>query len=557
MASKFVPSTSLYVFCLLLLTGLGCEPSVKVERVAVVEPSDEDPGDEPSPEEVLSNASDNADFPAAAWIEEAQLPYEFYEVQYLNGKQVGYSRTLVAKGESLFRVTREGSYAMPTPEGIRRYSLKLESLEYATGKMTSFNEVTSQQGRTIQADGQVSGPRIVVTTRSGAGPERSTAPWTESAWGVLGVQAVLMAKPMVAGETRTCEIFAPKLHRVIPTVMKAGEPEVTALPGGATPELVPIDVVLTIGDEESRSRNWINGRGEILKTVTFDKQVISTYRAPKTTAERIAGEMQVAENLGRTLEYYGPLPTGEERSAVYMVENQGRDLYLNIGKTVRQRVKSISALSSQVAVLDIWDRNTIREIEQDQPTEQDLADSEWVNLENPKLVAFSEQLIAAPAPAKVTLGSNQRQPTPMESDVLALVARVQGAVQMAQPTGRAASAAETARLKMADPTAKSILLVAMLRRAKIPARIAFGLRAERGQKPGVNGAAGAMGYYPWVEAWVDEHWLPVDPVAGGVTGLDCIKLSQSSLASTHPYDEMMTVYTTMGNTTVRRVEAEQ
>jgi hypothetical protein len=66
--------------------------------------------------------------------------------------------------------------------------------------------------------------------------------------------------------------------------------------------------------------------------------------------------------------------------------------------------------------------------------------------------------------------------------------------------GPATSAAECLKNQSGDCGAKSRLLAALLRHRGIPARLVTGLTLTKGTDQ--------LAHY-WVEAWVDEHWLPM------------------------------------------------
>src|SRR5205823_2913191 len=66
--------------------------------------------------------------------------------------------------------------------------------------------------------------------------------------------------------------------------------------------------------------------------------------------------------------------------------------------------------------------------------------------------------------------------------------------------GPAASAADCLTNKSGDCGAKSRLLAVLLRHRGMPARLVTGLTLTKGTEQ--------LAHY-WVEAWIDEHWLPM------------------------------------------------
>jgi hypothetical protein len=68
--------------------------------------------------------------------------------------------------------------------------------------------------------------------------------------------------------------------------------------------------------------------------------------------------------------------------------------------------------------------------------------------------------------------------------------------------GPAVAAAECLRNSGGDPAAKSRLLAELLRHRGVPARIVTGLTLLKGP---------AQRAHTWVEAWLGDHWAPMDP----------------------------------------------
>ena len=72
------------------------------------------------------------------------------------------------------------------------------------------------------------------------------------------------------------------------------------------------------------------------------------------------------------------------------------------------------------------------------------------------------------------------------------------------------SAADVARSLEGDCTEHSVLLAALCRARKIPARVAIGLvyYQPRGE------ASPGYAYHMWTEVWVNQRWTPIDATLG-------------------------------------------
>ena len=92
-----------------------------------------------------------------------------------------------------------------------------------------------------------------------------------------------------------------------------------------------------------------------------------------------------------------------------------------------------------------------------------------------------------------------------------------------------ASAAETAKSREGDCTEHAVLLAALCRAKKIPARVVIGLvYCERPTKQGVSPE---FAYHMWVEAYIEGRWIPIDATLGrGGIGAAHLKVANVDLA---------------------------
>ncbi|MEO9593726.1 transglutaminase-like domain-containing protein [Rhodopirellula bahusiensis] len=111
------------------------------------------------------------------------------------------------------------------------------------------------------------------------------------------------------------------------------------------------------------------------------------------------------------------------------------------------------------------------------------------------------------------------------------------------------SASQIADSSTADSTEQSILLMALLRSAGIPARMVMGIRHQtadhisptqdlalpfqtRGRLPDGN----RFVYHAWVVAKVDDQWISLDPVVGSETKPDCLAIESTDMKDIEPIE---------------------
>ncbi|WDQ18578.1 transglutaminase-like domain-containing protein [Rhodopirellula sp. P2] len=111
------------------------------------------------------------------------------------------------------------------------------------------------------------------------------------------------------------------------------------------------------------------------------------------------------------------------------------------------------------------------------------------------------------------------------------------------------AASQIADSSTADSTEQSILLMALLRSAGIPSRMALGIRYQsadhvapnrdialpfqtRARLPDGN----RFVYHAWVVAKVDDQWISLDPVAGTETQPDCLAIETTDMKDIDPIE---------------------
>ena len=112
-----------------------------------------------------------------------------------------------------------------------------------------------------------------------------------------------------------------------------------------------------------------------------------------------------------------------------------------------------------------------------------------------------------------------------------------------------ATAAEVAQSLEGDCTEHAVLMAALCRARKIPARVAFGLVYYPPQQ--------GFAYHMWNEVWIADRWVALDGTLGmGGVAADHIKLGDSSLNGTTGLAAMLPVVNVFGQLELKVVSAE-
>jgi hypothetical protein len=518
-------TSALEALCIAAMAALlvGCEPpDVEPLEPRLPEPAAEATSEQP-PEAIAVEAQ--------RWLNEEELPLNAWYVQYADGQRIGYYETQATARDVTagIKIASRGLFQLPADAarlGFAPYEFHLESLENAEGQVESFDEVTTFDGVQTQVRGQLAGDRMTITISAPENSRKTSIKWSSGTWGVLGIQSMLLADPIGPGEKRQCQIFVPKLAQIVNVELSAGLPEITSLPGGSTPELIPIDVIMQASDGQMRSRNWINQKGHIEKTVSFGETMISTFRAPREVAERVRDEIRLGVQLLQRAELSGNRPALDAESAVYLIE--GSKTYNMFDQNAWQQVESLTALKTRVTVLN---PASVAEPFQSRRT----GGSQEAYLQSSPLIPTTHSSVEELASGL----SEQAETGPAAARelALALADRLSRRVVDSEESASMSNALETARGLQGDFKAQAILLTAVLRNRGIPARLAAGLK--------ISPSGRSLHFYMWTEAWCEDLWLPIDAAHGKLMGVDYLKMIDTPLAGTNPYMDILPVYENM------------
>jgi transglutaminase-like putative cysteine protease len=170
------------------------------------------------------------------------------------------------------------------------------------------------------------------------------------------------------------------------------------------------------------------------------------------------------------------------------------------------------------------------------PGDGDLAPGSLIQSDDPLV----QELAASIAP-------DQSEPWPL---AVALEQHVRQYVNNKSFSQAMASAADVVRSREGDCTEHAVLLAALCRARKIPARVAIGLIYS---EP-VEGFA----FHMWTEAWIGDRWVPLDATLGlGGIGAAHLKVSHSRLDGADPFTQFLPVLQLIGNLRIEPTSVER
>ena len=489
---------------------------------------------------------------------------ETWHASYMHGKKIGYRHTHV---QELFH---EGQLLVLTnileKQTMLRFGekftmeIRATQLQDRTGDVLQFSYhlplglgVEPMQGvvsgdtvklRPIAPPAAVSkfpSPEAVAKVLHPETASKVPAPETdvakEIAWpagtkGFDGVEQSLLASPMQPGETRNLKMLQiPPLELISTIQLQAGEIEKTTLPAGEIPLLKIEQQVSISGGTKMLINLWTNEKGEVQKYAIpqLQQETFLTFKE-QALDESDAGGFDLGNDL--LVRLNEPMKDDPHRAKhqLYRITWKSEGVvrpHLDLfSHGLSQEVWDLEGVVVVLEVHAIRPDQPAKLLEkQPEPVEADLQRSDLVQSDDPLIMMLSES-------------ASQRTADNWEQ-AIALEKFVHGYLTEKNYSQAFASAADVAKSREGDCTEHAVLLAALCRANKIPARVAFGLVYVPSEQ--------AFAFHMWNEIWIKDRWIPLDAtLALGGIGAGHLKIGDSSLASLTALLDLLPVMQAMG-----------
>jgi len=463
---------------------------------------------------------------------------EAWDAHFMRGDKVGHERCVTRrfrKGDRTLIQT-----AAVTKLTIRRFgqiveqTIDLTSVETADGELLSFESRVSVGGQPIVATGRVAGNKLIINTTTRAKTQQARMDWPPGTRGFFGVEQSLAEKPLQPGQERQLQTLVAVFNIVGDVHLKAAGYERTKLSGGLY-RLLKIDATTKLAGTTIESILWTDRTGTVLKTEVPSLGSMSM----RTTKAAALGRSKPADfdlgldsmvKIDRTLEH----PHRTQR-IIYRAKLTDGDPAAVFPTGVSQRVKSLdqdTALITVLAVRPDQPREVAGAVRP--PGKEDLAANNLIQSDDDRIVKLADRIAPAEsAPWKIAVAADSHDHRAIRSKNFSVAF---------------ASAAEVARTLEGDCTEHAVLLAAILRARKIPARVAIGLVHYRG----------GFAYHMWTEAWIKDRWVPLDATLGhGGIGGGHLKLADATLAGASAYSAFLPVVRVLGRLELKVVKVER
>ena len=465
---------------------------------------------------------------------------ETWDVIYLQGAKVGYTHTkyepVEERGRAGIRVSSESRLTFKRFGASIDQQIVVKSDESLDGGLLGFS---SQIGgpAPIVTFGIVESGQLKITTVSQGQKTPSQIPWPATSGGFFATELSLERKPLRPGEKRQIRHLIPGYNVPADNNLEAIQYETTELLGESGELLKIHSVVGPIAGETIESYLWTDRTGQVRKMMMPGLGQAS-YRTTKDIAlEKPSdpafdlGEFATVR-VGRRL--LGPHQT---RRIVYRIRLSGADPshVLRTGPTQSVTAEDDHTVRVVVRALRPDDPEKIDSSLVSPPTELDTSPNNMIQSADRRIV----ELAFSVAAEEIDPWRIARQ----------LEGLVRSKVRVQNFSTAFATAAEVAQTLEGDCTEHAVLLAALCRARRIPARVAMGLVYY----PDAQGFA----YHMWNEVWVRDRWIPLDATLGlGGIGGAHLKLVDSDLDGANAFVAFLPVLQVLGRLEIEILRVE-
>ncbi len=542
--ARLVVHRSMVLTALLALAAGGCARDgaspVVDDETAAGENGKSSPGDVSGPaagEQTRAGRNESADNAASVESVDAWRPIvagaqrdEIWMACSVNNAKIGYTHLVIEPavddGRACLRFQYDDELKLRRFDTETIIRTRLTSLETYHGRLFSFrSEMRAGAGTTI-ADGRVTEGQLQLRTTNEGKTQAQALPWLPEYGGFFADQMSLRRQPLRPGEGRRLQTLLPVMNVLGEVHLQATDWEAVELPTGST-RLLHVDVTTTVRTTQLRSVLWVDRQGVVhkLKDLQLGMVALLTTRDEAMrpgsgggydlgfdTVVRVNRPLRDPHHTRRVV-YRAWLTTGDVQS-----------LFVNC---LSQRVQPSRAGGVELTVQAIRpdQPSSVADQRIDPPTEADLAASTMLQSDDPEVLKLAQSVAA-----------NESSPWTI---AVALESLVKRKIRLKNYSTAMATAAEVARSLEGDCTEHAMLLAAVCRARRIPARVAIGLV--------YYSAANGFAYHMWTEVWIADRWVPLDATLGlGGIGAAHLKLADASLQGADALVELLPVVQALG-----------
>ncbi|MDR1963584.1 MAG: transglutaminase family protein [Planctomycetaceae bacterium] len=459
---------------------------------------------------------------------------EYWEQLTIQGQPAGFQQTVLSfekvEGQPVKRFERQSRLIVLRYGNRFDVALRVSSVSRMEGGFLSGTVRLNGGGEPIETSYQSEKDQLIVSDSAG----QTTLPWQPELPGPETLLCELLKVPMQPGEKRQLTFFEPAMQSRVVAAMVAGSIERVEI-NGVTKRLLRIEVqnrleLLQAGVQTVSETLWTDSNGNIIRReMPMDGQMLLAVRVPREKALGLAVEKPSAElgNLG-VIPLNSPILQPHRTARIeFLVETKEGSPTDRFPQTPFQSVEWLDTKRAKITVFSaINNTNNVQLVtsekfikDQAEAKPEELASCSLINLNDPQLLELANQV-------------NSDSLTPRQT-VLALEQLVHKTIRQTSFSIALASSSDVLKSKSGDCTEFAVLLAALCRAKKIPARVTLGLVYTTFQQENRQPeyAEAGMVFHLWNEVLIDGVWQPLDAtLALGGADAARIKIADENLS---------------------------
>ncbi|MEO2047452.1 MAG: transglutaminase-like domain-containing protein [Pirellulales bacterium] len=485
----------------------------------------------------------------------SSLLFESWDMLSIEGVRVGGSHTRQWQADQdgqLRKITESTEYLRVLRQGQSIYlEVTYRCEETPAGELLACSSrQQTNDGPMIVQTAQVVGDQLQLQQQMASSQSTRSIEWPNHARGYFGIEESLRQQMLVPDERRTLKYLVPLVNQLAEVDLHAGQFEAIELTAGLT-RLLRIEVTTRRAGLTSHRTLWCDGAGAVIRSFEPTMKITS-----EQTSREVAQWHSPMPHYDIMVDSLVPIdpPIGtplEQSELVYQVQLRDDSPAEIFAQDDRQKVESLNNRQALLSVRAAWLKKGVRTLLPElpggyfaqkspdpffQPEAANLAPSHYIQSDDPQIIALAE---------RVSLDTEAAGKGPL---ALGLERLVHDWIHDKDLQQVFASARDVCESRRGDCTEHAVLLAAVCRARKLPARLVVGLIYVPEQQ--------GFLFHLWTEVWWDQHWHGLDATMGrGGIGATHLKLHAFTLANDNPLADMAAVSQVIGQLEIEVVES--
>jgi hypothetical protein len=456
-------------------------------------------------------------------------PAERWELIQIENQDSGYVHTLWTeeehKGEKVHVCVQETKMRLLRFGETVSQTVKVTSRETPDGSVVNCGWAIDGGGQSTKCTISFGSNQYQIKTTTGGLETESIL--NGDGVGYFNVEHSLASQPMKPKEIRKLTALMPVFNAFGKFSLKAVGIEATEMQEGPR-ELMRIDCQLQMTDSEMKFEMWTDNAGRIVKQRTPGiNQIIVACTKDRALTQHPTEVGNVGTSTLIPIKNVPPNIHTAKSVTYRMCWNDSQPIDFPISAS-----QKITLAGSDCAEIKI---HSVRPELGDILTDAESKGIERYLLPTRSIQSNDLNVVALAESVKPTPGSG---PVAWRTAV-ALERLIHDTITVKDFSQLFASAAEVAESHRGDCTEHAVLLAAVCRARKIPARVVSGLVHLFGHE--------AFGFHMWNEVWIHDKWIPLDATLGlGGIGSGHIKLAEEQPDENTGMGSMLSIMNAIG-----------